>query len=133
VTGTDVEASPGRERIGTKRGRLLMRQERIKKELDTHTSPDSEPGSPGFPRQRSTEPASPGFPRQRSTESSSSLIKPEPGSGPPRIELPIATSPIPSVRTHNLLSVPQVLKITEITQFSALRIHGSAHLTDFLA
>lgn len=97
--GTDLEASPGRERVGPKRGRLLMRQERVKKEADTHTSPDSEPGSPGFPRHRSesgTAALLKADLRQRS--------EPTPASAPASA-VRIKNEQTPS---HNLLAVPQV-------------------------
>ncbi|XP_012275181.1 protein bric-a-brac 1 isoform X1 [Orussus abietinus] len=41
------QAIQGKQQTATKRGRLLMRQPRVKKESDSgHPSPDSEPGSP---------------------------------------------------------------------------------------
>lgn len=46
--GGTLSPSPGQTKVGTKRGRLLMRQQRIKKENDVHMSPDSDPGSPSF-------------------------------------------------------------------------------------
>ncbi|XP_069686532.1 protein bric-a-brac 1 isoform X1 [Periplaneta americana] len=74
--------------------RLLMRQHRIKKECDpTHTSPDSEPGSPQF------------------TSSSNLLTLPPVRierhcSEPPPCSSP-SPSPQPNLSTSNLLAVPQ--------------------------
>lgn len=48
-TGSNLSPSAGQTKVGTKRGRLLMRQQRVKKESDVRASPDSDPGSPGFP------------------------------------------------------------------------------------
>lgn len=112
---TDIEASasPGRERIGTKRGRLLMRQQRVKKDIDTHTSPDSEPGSPGFPRQLQRNDS--GLIKVESTgETNSSNCgvlrqRSEPAPALSPITLPIRVKS-ESV-THNLLAVPQVTSI----------------------
>lgn len=47
--GSNLSPSANQTKVGTKRGRLLMRQQRVKKESDVRASPDSDPGSPGFP------------------------------------------------------------------------------------
>ncbi|KAK6627449.1 hypothetical protein RUM44_009926 [Polyplax serrata] len=80
-------SSFGQLKVGTKRGRLLMRQQRIKKESEAHTSPDSDPGSPSFPTMTLTIPGQPL--RQRSEPT------------------PLSHSPPSQTSNSNLLSVPQ--------------------------
>lgn len=88
-TESGITLSPtfGQLKVGTKRGRLLMRQQRIKKETDLHTSPDSDPGSPSFPTMTLTVPTQPI--RQRSEPT------------------PSTHSPPPQTSSSNLLTVPQ--------------------------
>lgn len=92
-----------------------MRQQRVKKDIDTHTSPDSEPGSPGFPRQLQRNDSTlikveatgetnnslgcSGVLRQRS--------EPAPALSPITMPIRVKSESV----THNLLAVPQVIQI----------------------
>lgn len=127
----------GQLKVGTKRGRLLMRQQRIKKESEIHTSPDSDPGSPSFPTMTLTIPGQPL--RQRSEPSPSTHSPPSQSSSSNLLAVPQPTYPIrqhsyPSqsppipagaVYVHRHSQTPTVVKCVTTSTEETSRATGS--------
>lgn len=139
-TKTNITVSTfAQVKVGTKRGRLLMRQQRIKKESDAHTSPDSDPGSPSFPNMTLSIPGQPLRQRSEPTPSSQShsppfqssssnlLAVPQPNFPVRQHSYPSQSPPIPAgaVYVHRHSQTPTIVKCVSTTTEESSRTTSS--------